>query len=136
MVFVFLTTSFSVIISRSIYLIASGIGSFFFMAEWYSIEYMHHIFIRSSIDGHLGCFHALAIVSSAAMNIGVHVSFWIIILSGYTPRSGIAGSHESLVLIFWGICMLFSIVAAPVCIPTNSVGGFPFYHTLSSICYL
>ena len=32
--------------------------------------------------------------------------------------------------------MLFSIVAAPIYIPTNSVGGFPFLHTLSSICYL
>ena len=36
---------------------------------------MYHIFfIYSSIDGHLGCFHDLAIVNSAVMNIGVHVS--------------------------------------------------------------
>ena len=36
---------------------------------------MHHIFfIHLSVDGHLGCFHDLAIVNSAAMNIGVHVS--------------------------------------------------------------
>ena len=109
---------------------------FFLMAEWYSIEYIHHIFIHSSVDGHLGCCHVLAVVNSAAMNIGVHVSYWIIILSGYTPRAGIAGSHESLFLIFWGITILFSIVATPIYIPTNSVGGFPFHHTLSSICYL
>ena len=54
---------------------------------------MYHIFfIHWSVDGHLGCLHVLAIVNSAAVNIGVHVSFLIKVLSGYMPRSGIAGS--------------------------------------------
>ena len=50
-------------------------------------------FIHPSVDGHLGCFHVLAIVNSAAVNIGVHVYFSVFISSGYTPRSGIAGSY-------------------------------------------
>ena len=39
---------------------------------------MYHIFfIYSSVDGHLGCFHALPIVNGAEMSIGVHVSFFL-----------------------------------------------------------
>ena len=68
----------------------------FFMAEWYSIVYMYHIFlIHLSVNGHLGCFHVLAIVNSDMMNIQVHVSFWMKDFSGYMPRSGIAGSYGS-----------------------------------------
>ena len=51
--------------------------------------------IHSSVDGHSGCFHVLTIVNSAAVNTGMRVSFWIMIFSGYMPRSGVAGSYGS-----------------------------------------
>ena len=57
---------------------------------------MYHSFlIHSSADGHLGCFHVLAIINSAAMSIGVHVSLSYLVSSVYMPRSGIAGSYGS-----------------------------------------
>ena len=59
---------------------------------------MYHIFI--SVNRHLGCFYVLAIVNSAAMDIRVHVSFRIIVLSRYMPRSGIAGSYGNSIFSF------------------------------------
>ena len=53
----------------------------------------HSFFIHSSVHGHLGCFYVLAIVNSAAMNIEVHVSFSILVSSGYIPTSGIGRSY-------------------------------------------
>ena len=58
--------------------------------------YMYHSFlIHSSADGHLGCFHVLTIINSAAMNIGVHVSLSDLVSLVCMPRSGIAGSYGS-----------------------------------------
>jgi len=104
-------------LSRSIHVAADGIISSFLMAEKYSFMcvcvcvcvcvYVHiypHLlypFLYGvDVNGHLGCFHVLAIVNSAAMNIGVHVSFQAMFFSGYMPRSGIAGSYGSSIFSF------------------------------------
>ena len=57
----------------------------------------HSFFIHSSVSGHLGCFHVLAIVYSAVMNLGIHVSFSVLVFSGYMPSSENVGSYGSFI---------------------------------------
>ena len=59
--------------------------------------YTHNFFILSSVDGHLGYSHTLAMVNNAALKIGVHVSFRmsVFVFFGYISRSEIAGSYGS-----------------------------------------
>ena len=61
--------------------------------------YVPHL-LYSSVDGHLSCFHVLAIINSAALNIGVHVSFQIRVFYRYMPRNGIAGSYGNSIFSF------------------------------------
>ena len=93
----------------------------------------HNFFIHSSVDGHLDCFQVLAIVNSAAINNGIHVSFSTLVSSGICLGVGLLGHMVDLFLVFKGLSILSSIVAVSIYIPTNSARIFPFLHTVSSI---
>ena len=96
--------------------------------------YMYHSFlIHSSADGHLDCFRVLAMINSAAVNIGVNVSLSDQFPLCVCPEVGLLGHMAVLFPVFKEISMLFSIAAVLVRIPTKGVRGFPFLHTLSSI---
>ena len=98
----------------------------------YHNKLYHNFLIHLPADGYLGCFHVLAIVNSASVNIGVHVSLSVLVSLVCMPSSGIAGSYGSPISGFLRNLQMFSIVAVLVCLSTNSVRGFPL-HTLSRI---
>lgn len=91
---------------------------------------------HSSVVGHLGRFHIWVTVNRHAMNIGMHTSISMKILSGYMPRRGMLDHMVIPYLLIWGTSILFSIVAVTIFIPNNSLGDFPLLHTLSDIRYL
>ena len=89
-----LLTSLYIIGSSFIHLIRIDSNMFFFNSWVIFILYMYHNFlIHSSVNGHLGCFHVLAVINWAVMNIGVHVSLSILVSSVCMPSSEIAVSY-------------------------------------------
>ena len=57
--------------------------------------HMCRIFIHSPISGHFGCICVLAVVNSAAVYVGMHLSFQIMVFPGYIPRNKIVGSYNN-----------------------------------------
>ena len=79
-------------------------------------------------------FPCLAIVSSAAMNTGVVQLFQLPFYLGICPGEG-SGSYDKFA-VFQGPSIWFSIVTAPTYLPTNSMGGFLFLHSLQHLFFL
>ena len=86
----------------------------------------HSFFIHLFADGHLGCFHILAIINSAAMNTGVHMSLSDLVSSVCMPRSGIAGSYGSSISIFFK--------ESPHCSPVAVLVSFQGYSLSWMTC--
>ena len=83
----------------------------------------------------LGGFLTLEIVNNAAVDIGMHVFFWVSVfgfLYIYTAVE-LLGQRAVLFLVFWETSMPFSTVAVQIYIPTNNVQGFPFLHILTNV---
>ena len=86
------------------------------------------------INGHLGCFHILALVKSPAVNVSMHIRHCLVLLGLY-PEVGLLVFAVVLCLTFWRPTKLFSKVAAPCFLPANSARGLQLPYNLACTCH-
>ena len=114
--------------------------SFFFFYGWiiFRCIYTPHFLYLFICWWTLSLIHVLAIVNNAAANMEVKCIFEVVILflSDVYLEVELLNHVVLLFLIFWGTSILFSIVAAPIYIPTNSAQEFTFLHILDNIYLL
>ena len=107
--------------------------------KYFIVCVYHSFFIHSSINGHLGCFLVLAIINSAAINIGVLVSFSIMFSLGICPVVGLLSHMAVLFLVFFfllRISLVSSIVTVPIYIPISNA-RVPFSpHPLQHLLFI
>ena len=91
----------------------------------------HIFFIQLSVNGHPDCFHVLAVVNSASMNIGVHMSFSIMVFQGHMPSRGISGSYGGFIPSFSRNLHSVFFTVISIYIPSNCARCFLFLHILT-----
>ena len=96
----------------------------------------HIFFIHSSVDGHFGCFHVLAIVNRAVKRVMYHIFLFKLVFSFSLykcPEVELLDNIVVLFLIFWENSILYSIAVETIYILTNSAWGFPFSTSSSTL---
>ena len=80
------------------------------------LEWVHNLFIWSSVSGHLACFHTLAIVNNAALNVKVYISFQVsvVVFFRLILKNRITGSYDSSIFKFSEEALYFFPVIAPI----------------------
>ena len=98
------------------------------------ITYTYHVFIHSSVDGHLHCTMPWLLWIMLLWTLECMYFFKKVFLFTLDiPRSKTTGSHGRCILFLWGTSVLFSTVTELIYI---SIGGFTFLHILTKICFL